>query len=85
MKHLPIKTEIKKWGNSIGLVIPKTLSHNLQLEAGTEVELEAEGNRLVVKVLPPPTITLDSILQSWPEDYRTEETDWGTPRGNELW
>ncbi|GGJ55287.1 AbrB/MazE/SpoVT family DNA-binding domain-containing protein [Deinococcus roseus] len=85
MKHPVFKTETKKWDNAIGLVVPRTLSHSLHLEAGTQVVLQVVGDRLLVRVMGAAAITLDSILENWPEHDRDEETSWDTPQGNELW
>lgn len=67
-----IKAQIKKWGNSLGLVIPNSVATNLKFDANTNVLLSVEENRLVVveeKELP----SLDEILDSIPEGYRHPE------------
>lgn len=66
---MKIKGQIKKWGNSLGFVIPSSVATNLNLEADTNVLISVEGDRLILKAektLP----TLDEILNSIPEDYR---------------
>ena len=32
-------TRVKRWGNSFGIVLPKTVIENQQLKEGTEIEI----------------------------------------------
>lgn len=84
---MKIKGQIKKWGNSLGLVIPGSVANNLKLEADTNILVSVEGDRLIIeeeKVLP----TLDEILDSIPDGYRHPEDldDFlnSEPQGREL-
>lgn len=80
-----IRTEIRRWGNSLGLIIPKSISKDLNLEAGSNVEIVAEDGQLVVSVLASPSLTLESLLAGIPDDYQAEEIDWDSPQGKEIW
>ena len=84
---MKIKGQIKKWGNSLGLIVPSSIVNNLQLKANTDILVSSDGGRLIVepdKTLP----TLDEILDSIPEDYRHPEDlqDFleSEPQGREL-
>ncbi|MGL6344524.1 MAG: AbrB/MazE/SpoVT family DNA-binding domain-containing protein [Waterburya sp.] len=84
---MKIKGQIKKWGNSLGLVIPNSIANNLKLTADTNILVSVEGERLIIeeeKGLP----TLDEILDSIPDGYRHPEdlTDFleSEPQGREL-
>ncbi|MEM9272522.1 MAG: growth regulator [Cyanobacteria bacterium P01_F01_bin.143] len=84
---MKIKSQIKKWGNSLGLIVPSSIVKDLKLEASTNILVSVEGDRLIVeqdKTLP----TLDEILDSIPEDYRHPEDlqDFlqSEPQGREL-
>lgn len=46
---LMARTKIRQVGNSRGIVIPADLLEHLGLEEGTEVDLVADANRLVVR------------------------------------
>ena len=69
---MKIKSQVKKWGNSLGLIVPSSIVNDLKLEANTNILVSVEGDRLIIeqdKTLP----TLDEILDSIPEDYRHPE------------
>ena len=44
-----MRTYVQKWGNSLGLRIPKAFGVELSLDAGCEVDLVVEGGRILVK------------------------------------
>ncbi len=44
-----MQTKIQKWGNSLGLRIPKSFAKQAGVEAGTDVDLSIEGSDLVVR------------------------------------
>ncbi len=84
---MKIKSQIRKWGNSLGLIVPSSIVNDLKLEANTNILVSLEGDRLIIeqdKTLP----TLDEILDSIPEDYRHPEDlqDFlqSEPQGREL-
>ena len=84
---MKIKSQIRKWGNSLGLIVPSSIVKDLKLEASTNILVSVEGDRLIIerdKTLP----TLDEILDSIPEDYRHPEDlqDFlqSEPQGREL-
>ncbi len=41
-------TQIQKWGNSLGIRIPQKLAKKLNLHSGSEVEVSAENNNLLI-------------------------------------
>lgn len=44
-----MKTKIAKWGNSYALRLPKQLIEDLQLEETDELQLESEGDALILR------------------------------------
>jgi antitoxin MazE len=44
-----VRTKIQKWGNSLGLRIPKTLAEEIAVEEGSSVEITATEQGLLVK------------------------------------
>jgi AbrB family looped-hinge helix DNA binding protein len=49
MRMAIFKTTLVKWGNSVGVSIPKPIRDTLKLEAGNEVELIDKEDHIVLK------------------------------------
>lgn len=79
---MPIK--IAKWGNSLGIRIPKQIVEQIQLAEGMELEITTEEDRLI---LTPKTkqYSLLELLDGMNEDHLHHEVDWGEPVGKEQW
>lgn len=74
--------QVQKWGNSLGIRIPKSLALKVGLEEGSEVDLDVEDGHLVIK---PKSATLDELLSKvTPENIHKEEST-GEPQGRESW
>lgn len=41
-------TKVQKWGNSLGVRIPRSVAEEVRLEAGTRVAVRAENGLLVI-------------------------------------
>lgn len=78
-------TKIQKWGNSLGLRIPKSLAEDAGVEEGTEVDVTIEGDRLVIERVRPVRYALKDLVSEIREDNRHEEIPAGKPRGREVW
>jgi len=80
-----MQTQIKKWGNSLALRIPKLLAEQLDIKTDTEVEIAVEDGQLVVKPLPEQTVTLEELLAQITDENLHEEVETGTAVGGEVW
>ncbi len=76
---------LHRWGNSVGLRLPKPLLEQLGLKEGSEVDIRVEGNRLVVEPASRRRYTMAELLEGITPDNRPEELDWGPPVGREVW
>lgn len=78
-------TELGRWGNSLGVRIPKALAERAGLQAGDRVSLDvAEDGTLVVR----PAVrrySLDELVGRISPRNRHDESDWGAPSGREQW
>jgi antitoxin MazE len=77
--------KVAKWGNSLGVRIPKALLEVMGISDNDTVEIIAENKTLVIKPARE-RLTLEKIFQDWsgegPDTY-----DWGeldSPVGREL-
>jgi antitoxin MazE len=77
-----MQTHIDKWGNSLGLRIPKNLAKKLHLHVGTPVVLDIENGSLVVKT---PRFNLDDMLDKITSENLHHIALDDTLKGNEEW
>jgi len=79
--------KIQKWGNSQGLRLTKNLLADAQLEVGDEVDINVKDGIMIVT--PVKRIrgrhNLKDLVAGIPENYQTDEIDWGEPVGKEVW
>jgi antitoxin MazE len=76
--------KIQKWGNSLGVRIPKSLAQDAELSEGTSVDLRVEDGRLII-VPAVKKYTLEELVSKITPENRHPETDWGPPVGKEVW
>ena len=82
---MPASTQIAKWGNSLGLRLPKSVAREAHLDEGDTVEVSVKGGAIVVRPARP-TYTLRALVAKMTRRNRHAESDWGpTPAGRELW
>jgi antitoxin MazE len=78
-------TKMQKWGNSLGLRIPKSFAKEVGVEEGSAVDLSVQGDRLVVRAVRPQRYELDDLLSQIREDSLHVEVETGSPVGREAW
>jgi antitoxin MazE len=80
-----MQTQVSRWGNSLGLRIPRAYALEAQIEEGTQVTVTVEEGRLIVTPVRPARLSLEELLAGITPENCHRETDWGAPRGNEVW
>ena len=78
-------TKIQKWGNSLGLRIPKSFAKEAGVEEGSSVDIFLEGDRLVIRPIRRKKYQLSDILSQVREDNLHEEILTGDAVGRESW
>ncbi|MGB6340457.1 MAG: AbrB/MazE/SpoVT family DNA-binding domain-containing protein [Candidatus Aminicenantaceae bacterium] len=78
-------TKIQKWGNSLGLRIPKTFAKEAGVKEGSAVDIFLEGDRLVIRPLRTSKYQLSDLLSKVREDNLHEEISTGEAVGREAW
>jgi antitoxin MazE len=73
--------QLNRWGNNLGLRIPKALADRLRLRPGMRVEISAESEGFVVSVTH--RLTLDDILDGVTPEAMHDAFDWGPDLGRE--
>lgn len=80
-----MQTKIQKWGNSLGLRVPKSLAEQAGVEAGSEVDLSIEDGELIVRPRRRPRYDLKDLLRGVTANNVHQETETGGAVGREVW
>ena len=79
-----MQTKVQKWGNSLGVRIPRGLAEEVGLGAGTEVSLTAKDGELVLRPAVLSRLRLADLLAGvTPENIHTS-VDTGDAVGAEA-
>jgi antitoxin MazE len=76
------KVQIAKWGNSLGLRVPRDLAARIGLSEGSRVDVEARGGRLIV-TKSNRRFTLEELLAGMTPERQHRALD-DAPRGSEI-
>jgi antitoxin MazE len=79
-----MQTRVQKWGNSLGVRIPRGLAEEVGLVAGTEVNLSSKDGQLVVTPALPTRLRLDDLLAVVSECNIHSSIDMGSAVGAEI-
>jgi antitoxin MazE len=80
-----VQTRIQKWGNSLGLRIPKSFAAEAQVEAGSAVDLSIANGELVVRPLRRRKYCLRDLLKAINASNLHAEVETGDAVGREVW
>ncbi|MFQ5829971.1 MAG: AbrB/MazE/SpoVT family DNA-binding domain-containing protein [Candidatus Methylomirabilia bacterium] len=78
-------TKVQKWGNSLGLRIPRSFAAETQVEEGTTVDLSIEDGRLLVRPLRARKYALNELLKKVTTRNLHAEVPTGEAAGREAW
>ena len=74
---------VKRWGNSLGIRIPNLIVRELALKDGSFVDINANGNEIVIK--PIQKNSLSEMLSLINNENIHEEIKTSGPVGKEIW
>lgn len=77
-----MQANVAKWGNSLGVRVPKEVAARIGLREGSRVEVTTEENRIVLTVSRP-LHRLEDLLVGMTPDAMHEVFDWGEDQGRE--
>lgn len=80
-----MQTRIQRWGNSLGLRIPKSFAEEAGVEAGSTVNLSIENGDLVVKPIRRHRYRLSELLEGVTSSNIHREVETGRQVGRETW
>lgn len=77
-------TQIARWGNSLGLRLPKALALEARIGEGDTVEVSVKDGTIIVRPSQT-TYSVQELVSKITSRNRHGETDWGKPTGHEQW
>ena len=77
-------TQVAKWGNSLGLRLPKSVAVEAHIDDGDMVDVTVEDGVIVIRPAGR-RYSLDELVEGISARNRHRETDWGKPVGREVW
>ena len=85
---LIVKTLIRKWGNSAGVIIPAAVLEQAGMRMGDKVDIETIEGGIMLRVAKP-VYTLNELLAQSPEgsfELDDEDREWlnASPVGKEI-
>lgn len=76
-------TAVKKWGNSLGIRLPKTIANEMKLNEGTNLQLIYENDKIQLSKIAP-EYSLDDFLSAIDTENIHSEFETHSAVGNEL-
>ena len=80
-----MEVQIKEWGNSQGIRLPKSVLQEAGIALGEKLTVEVEKGKIVLSRSFRHKTLEERIRESGCELSGIGELDWGDPRGNEVW
>ncbi|HEY5046491.1 MAG TPA: AbrB/MazE/SpoVT family DNA-binding domain-containing protein [Rhizomicrobium sp.] len=78
-----MKAKIARWGNSLGVRIPREIAGRIGLAEGASVEIEAKNDRIVLSPMRP-RYRLEELLAGMTPRAMRAAYNWGADKGREA-
>ena len=80
-----MKMRVQKWGNSLGVRIPKRYAEQLEWDQNTEVRQKVEDGKLIIERVEVSPYDLGALLAGVTPENLHGETGTGASVGAEEW
>jgi antitoxin MazE len=80
-----MKARVQKWGNSLGIRIPKALAQEAAVAADSEVEITGRDGKIVISPLHRKAVSLRQLLSKVTAANIHDSIESGQPVGKESW
>jgi len=77
-------TKVQKWGNSLGIRIPKIYAGKIKIKSGDSIDIEIKDERLILKPVKHSYRLKDLVSQINNKNIHSE-IDTGNQVGKEIW
>jgi len=78
-----LELQIGKWGNSLGIRLPKHVLEALDLSVKDKIICTVKNGKVILKPVRKSKYILEELLEKI--DAPSEEISWGKPEGEEVW
>lgn len=75
---------MRRWGNSLGLRLPRAVAKDMNLDSGSEVDVRSNGQEIVIRRVPGKH-SLEELVSRINESNRHAEVEIQPIRGKEAW
>ncbi len=79
-----METNIQKWGNSLGVRLPKSIALSKSLKVGSRVEVKETRTGISIEVVQKNHPTLGELLKNFDRETQHDLVDWGSDVGEEV-
>lgn len=79
-----MNTQVKKWGSNLAIIIPPQFANELNIDSGTEVDIEILDSELVIKVKKKDADTLENLIAKVTPENQHDPIRLDKPAGKEL-
>jgi len=83
-RYMGTTTQVSRWGNSLGLRLPKSVAREARLDEGDTVDVSVDNGTIVIRPSKP-RYSLDELVRGITPKNRHNESNWGGPLGSEVW
>lgn len=80
-----MEAKLQKWGNSLGIRIPRNIIKSLNLKTNDILELHEEDNRIIMSKSKSKKISLKKRFEEYSGKNITGDFTWDEARGEEIW
>ena len=68
-----MRSKARKWGNSLGVLLPKSIADELSIVDGTQLEIDCDGDQITIKkvkkiAIPPQIFSAKKVIVSKPNN-----------------
>ncbi len=78
-----MQVQVARWGNNLGLRIPKDIAARAGLSEGARVDVEADDGRIIITPARRRYVLAGLLKDTTPQAMR-DAFDWGDDKGREI-
>ena len=75
-------SQVRKWGNSLGVRVPKRIANKLDIKEGSSIDIRANNNQIIITSN---TSELESLIDRINDQNRHSLIFDDAPVGKEIW